>query len=87
MIATIDKSGKLQIPKPIRQRFGITPQTRLNIEEFSGQIVIKIMPSVSQLVNKDGVLVFCGQCRTDLQEMLAQDRQERLTKLSFWEAK
>ena len=82
MLTTIDKSGKLQIPEGIRERLGITQQTTLDIEEAPGQIVIKVVHNKSQLIDKDGVLVFCGLCKDDPAQLINQDRDMRIAKIS-----
>lgn len=44
MKTTIDKAGRLVVPKPIRTAIGISPGTPLNIEAEAGRIVIEPAP-------------------------------------------
>lgn len=44
MIATIDKAGRLVIPKAIRDEMGLKPGTSLQIDYVDGKIEIEYAP-------------------------------------------
>jgi AbrB family looped-hinge helix DNA binding protein len=54
--ATIDGAGRLVIPKPLRDRLGLTPGTRLSIEEIDGKLVISPDRPEPELVERNGFL-------------------------------
>lgn len=54
---TIDESGRLVIPKPLRDRFGLTAGTRLHIRVEEGQILLSPERPEPRLVDREGFLV------------------------------
>lgn len=54
---TIDEAGRLVIPKPLRDRFGLTAGTRLHIRVEEGQILLSPERPEPRLVERDGFLV------------------------------
>lgn len=58
MKTTIDKAGRVVIPKEIRDRAGLRPGTELNIRLDNG--IVEILPLLPQgrLVEEDGFLVW-----------------------------
>lgn len=44
MIATIDKAGRLVVPKPIRDAMGLQPGAKLDISYSDGRITIEYAP-------------------------------------------
>ncbi len=56
MRVTIDKSGRLVIPKEIRELSGFTPGEKYEIDYRYGQIVIEPVPRV-KLVREGSLLV------------------------------
>jgi AbrB family looped-hinge helix DNA binding protein len=58
MNVTIDKAGRLVVPKEIRDRMGLHAGDELEIEEFNGKIEISKPRRERELVeNEDGLLV------------------------------
>lgn len=57
MKATIDKAGRLVVPKPIRDRMGLHPGDELMVEEFNGKIELSKPAQERALVeNENGLL-------------------------------
>lgn len=54
---TIDEAGRLVIPKPLRERFGLTAGTRLHIEAEEGRLLLSPERPGPRLVERDGFLV------------------------------
>jgi len=54
MVTTLDRYGRIIIPKKLREHLGITKHTNLNIVEEDKRIVIEPIHSKDVLVNKDG---------------------------------
>ncbi len=77
---TIDKAGRIVIPKPLRAELHLEPGDALEIESTGEQITLRPVRGTGPLTKEHGVWVFqTGQplaaCATD--EMLQQIRQER----------
>lgn len=82
MKATIDKFGRLVVPKGMRERLGLRPGAELKIEEHEREIVIKQVEQESPLRIEDGVLVFAGAALGDISNSIRKHREERIKKLS-----
>ena len=61
MVTTLDKFGRLVIPKELREQLGITSETTLTIEEDGKRIIIEPIEREDALVERDGLLVFVGK--------------------------
>ncbi|MCH7724016.1 MAG: AbrB family transcriptional regulator [Bacteroidetes bacterium] len=61
MVTTLDKFGRVLIPKKFREHLGIGSITSLNISEDGKRIVIELVQEKEPLVDKDGILVFTGK--------------------------
>ena len=77
---TIDKAGRIVIPKPLREELHLEPGDSLEMEMTGEQITLRPVRGTGPLIKKDGVWVFhAGQplpaSATD--EMLQQIRGER----------
>jgi AbrB family looped-hinge helix DNA binding protein len=77
MEATIDRFGRIVIPKHIRDDFNLEPGTQVRIDEKEGAIVLQPIREESNLQWKDGVLVFSGVPLGDLGETVAKHRKQR----------
>jgi AbrB family looped-hinge helix DNA binding protein len=58
MTVTMDKSGRVVIPKEIRKAANLAPDVPLNIRLENGSLVLEPSYPVPQLQYKDGVPVF-----------------------------
>jgi len=82
MEATLDKFGRIVIPKQVRDDLGLSPGAVLRVEEAGEGIVLKPVPGQSPLIVEDGVLVFTGEVAGDLERVVQWDREERAKKLA-----
>ena len=82
MKVTIDKAGRVVLPKVVRDEYGLIPGTALEVEETEGAIVLR--PSVDRpnVREKEGLLVVVAETSQELSEALAHSREERLDHLS-----
>jgi len=81
MVTTIDKFGRIIIPKRFRKNLGISIKTALNISENGNRIVIEPVQENNPIVNKDGILVFTGKLEGTKNDLVNRDREKRMSKL------
>jgi AbrB family looped-hinge helix DNA binding protein len=81
METTLDKFGRIVIPKEIRDDFNLKPGSQIRIEESEQAIILKPVPGEPNLHWKDGVLVFSGTPMGDLDKALEKNRKDRLINL------
>ena len=82
MEATVDKFGRIVIPKRIRDHLGIGPGSRLKIEQKQDCVVLSARADEPMLRYEDGVLIYDGEAEGDLGNAIIRDRDERLRKNS-----
>jgi AbrB family looped-hinge helix DNA binding protein len=57
MSSTIDKAGRLVIPKPLRALIGLPDGGEVEVSEEDGRLVISPAPVTKRIEERDGVLV------------------------------
>lgn len=57
MRVAIDRSGRIVVPKSMRDGLGLVGPAELEIEEGDGQLVLRAVPSEVGLVERDGLLL------------------------------
>ena len=77
METTLDRFGRIVIPKKIREDFHLQVGSSIRIEEGEGEIVLKPVEGEPSLVKKSGVLVFTGKAVGNVETALEEHRQER----------
>ena len=84
MQTTIDKFGRIVIPKRLRQIHGLTPGARVDIEDRPESLEIRPHREESPLMRINGRLVFTGQCdeNVDLLDFIKTQRHERAEKVA-----
>jgi AbrB family looped-hinge helix DNA binding protein len=60
MKLTIDKSGRIVVPKPLRERLGLKPGTELEVQEQPGGVFLRTIEERPALVRIDGLWVHRG---------------------------
>ncbi len=81
MVTTLDKFGRVIIPKKIREHLGIHLGTTLNISEDGARIVIEPVQEKEPVINKNGILVFTGKLDGNMGDFIQDDRNLRMKKL------
>jgi AbrB family looped-hinge helix DNA binding protein len=76
----LDKSGRLVLPKPLRQRLGLRAGTTFEATEAAEGVLLRPLTRRPSLVDRDGFLVHTGQATRafDWQELSEDLEQERL---------
>ena len=75
---TIDRFGRIVLPKEVRRRLGIEPGSVLQIEEHGSEIRLKTITGEQGLITKRGVLVFSGKATGDIEDAVRAHRDERI---------
>ncbi len=78
----IDNFGRIVIPKKIRDEFGISKSSEIEINTTDNdEIIIKSRTSKPFIEKRDGVLVVCSEPIGSLENILEGDREERIRKI------
>ena len=81
MQLTLDKFGRIVIPKAIRDDLDLQPGDVLEVEEGAQSIVLKPATSSGALKMKGNVLVHTGRAVGDIESAVARSREERMKKI------
>lgn len=76
----LDKSGRVVLPKPLRERLGLRTGTTLEATEGADGLLLRPMKVRPSLIERDGLLVHTGDPIRDFdwKETLEDLEQERL---------
>ena len=77
---TIDRAGRIVVPKPLREELHLEPGDSLELESAGEQIILRPVRGTAPLRKEDGVWVFhSGQplSASSTHKMLRQIREER----------
>lgn len=79
MKITIDRAGRVVVPKSLRDRFNLVAGTELEIEATSNGLRLSKIGAAPSLVRKKGILVHHGTARTtlDITEFIRAERDAR----------
>jgi AbrB family looped-hinge helix DNA binding protein len=79
MKITIDKLGRVVIPKHIRERYNMQPGTVLEIENESEGVRLKVIEKKPSLIHKQGILVHHGEetINIDTAAVINRERERR----------
>jgi len=79
MTITIDKAGRVVIPKAIRDRLYLVSGSELEIDVAGDEIRMAVTSAETKLIEKKGVLVFDGRSEADLDisEFIRQQRDQQ----------
>ncbi|MBS3919117.1 MAG: AbrB/MazE/SpoVT family DNA-binding domain-containing protein [Deltaproteobacteria bacterium] len=83
METTIDKFGRVVIPKEIRDHLGLKSGEVLQIERLEDEVMLKPLREESPLHIKEGVLVFSGAATGNMKEAVRLHREEQLRKIAL----
>lgn len=81
MVTTLDKFGRVIIPKKLREHLGIRLGTTLNISEDGTRIIIEPVQEKEPVIEKNGILVFTGKLDRKAGDIIQEDRKLRMKKL------
>ena len=80
MTVTIDKAGRIIVPKDLRLRLGLRANTELEIVDHPGGLLLRLLESRPSLVKMNGLLVHQGRLEdgADLDRIVDSVREERI---------
>jgi AbrB family looped-hinge helix DNA binding protein len=83
MTLTIDKAGRVVLPKPLRDRMGLREGSDLEVEETLEGIVLKPVGMEASIVKKDGFWVYTGKVPRgfDVVRAVEEDREARIREI------
>ncbi|MFP4067440.1 MAG: AbrB/MazE/SpoVT family DNA-binding domain-containing protein [Spirochaetaceae bacterium] len=77
MKVTIDKAGRIVIPKHVRDRYHLQPGTELEIENEPNGISLRVQDTKPSLIRKRGILVHHGSDTVTLDTASFVNRQRQ----------
>ena len=80
METTLDKFGRLVIPKRLREDLGLHPGSVLQIKQDNHKIFMEPVHEEPRMVVKKGVLVYQGIAAGDIERVIKDHRQKRVHK-------
>ncbi len=80
MDVKIDKSGRIVVPKPLRDRLGLKPNMELEVQEQADGVFLRVPTPKPTMVNVEGLWVHQGtaHANADWARVLEDVREERL---------
>jgi AbrB family looped-hinge helix DNA binding protein len=84
MTLRIDKAGRIVIPKPVRDHWGLHEGSELELVEGPEGVLLKPATEEPALVYEDGLLVHTGKLPPgmDWDRLIEEDREDRIRKLA-----
>ena len=80
MTVTIDKAGRIVVPKEVRQRLGLCANTELEIVDHPDGLLLRIPEAQPSLIRINGLLVHHGRAEigADFARAVETVREERI---------
>jgi AbrB family looped-hinge helix DNA binding protein len=78
MKTTLDRFGRIVVPKEVRDRHGLVAGSEIEIEESGESILLHPVSELPGLVEKEGILIFRGHSEGSIDSAVRSHRDERL---------
>jgi AbrB family looped-hinge helix DNA binding protein len=86
MELTIDKFGRVVLPKKLREHLGVGPSLKVEVKETPEGILLKPVQRTSNLIRKNGILILKGSgeksSQIDWHSLVDDEREERIRKIA-----
>lgn len=83
-LTTIDESGRVLIPKQVREQLGINTEAQLSLEIKEGRIILQPILKEAETYYEQGVLVVKTEPLDNLETIIDELREERSNELTSW---
>lgn len=83
-LLTIDESGRILLPKQVREQLGLNIQDRLSLEIKDGQLILQPLSQEVLTDYEEGVLVVKSEFVDSIEITIDNIRDERINELSLW---
>ena len=83
METTLDRFGRIVIPKRIRDDLGLRAGSVLEVKEDSQKILLEPVQEAPRLIMKKGILVISATAEGDIEGAVRSHREDRLKKETF----
>lgn len=87
MRISIDKAGRVVLPKAVREQYGLDSGTILEVEGSDEAIILRPIHEQPSVREKDGFLVFSATVDEDLSDVVNRMREERIDGIASATAK
>jgi AbrB family looped-hinge helix DNA binding protein len=77
-VLTLDQSGRLLIPKEIREQLGLTNTTQFTLAVQDGKLILEPLPQESKVYQSGTALVVESESIGNLETALEDLREERI---------
>lgn len=75
--ATLDKFGRIVIPKLIRDHLGLKIGAMFRVEEQEDRLILQVIDPVSPIQIEEGVAIYTGTLVGDLESIFSIERDIR----------
>jgi AbrB family looped-hinge helix DNA binding protein len=81
-ILTIDSAGRIVLPKPLRDRHGLSSGSELQLRDDGAELHLRPVASDSPLREANGFLVYIGHDSAPSDTAVKQAREARLRRIA-----
>jgi AbrB family looped-hinge helix DNA binding protein len=83
MELSIDKFGRVVLPKKLREHLGVRASLKVEVVETADGVLLKPVRHTTALVRKDGILIHQGKPSRDVpwSALIEDERDERIRKI------
>jgi AbrB family looped-hinge helix DNA binding protein len=81
-LLTVDASGRILIPKKVREQLGINTQAQLSLEIEEGRIILQPISKEAETYYEEGVLVVKTEPIENLETIIDELREERINEFT-----
>lgn len=87
MGTTVDRFGRIVIPKEVRDELGLETGTEITIEPRNGMAILAVREEEPRVQVKEGILVYTGETAGDLLGAVQTQRRDRVKRLGVFRRK
>ena len=84
MQLTLDKFGRMVLPKSLRDDLGLSQGDQFDVDEREGGVWLRPIRKQDPLTRKNGLLVFTGESTGDLAGIPDDQRRVRIKRAAGW---